>query len=245
MESSVSDCICVDSLPPSKASNMSPAVFFCHADDTRWRTLLSALVVGMAVMTAPVVRAQAMSGMGMMKGSGVADRPACPGWGGGLLSYGQVEAYIRRGMRQGTIDARSHTVLFSGTNVTIDLIAMQPGHPDQTFEVAGLTNPTLVVSRGAVVRLSLVNMDYGDTMEHGLILTQVPPPYPYRLRKDKGPILAQIMPLLPWRSEKAVVQARYATLSTTFVARQPGTYWYVCPTPGHAEQGMYGRFIVR
>ena len=23
-----------------------------------------------------------------------------------------------------------------------------------------------------------------------------------------------------------------------------GTYWHVCPTPGHAKKGMYGKFVV-
>ena len=32
--------------------------------------------------------------------------------------------------------------------------------------------------------------------------------------------------------------------STTFVASSPGTYWNVCPTPGHAKKDMYGKFFV-
>lgn len=30
-----------------------------------------------------------------------------------------------------------------------------------------------------------------------------------------------------------------------FVASQAGSYYYLCPVPGHARRGMYGRFIVR
>lgn len=62
--------------------------------------------------------------------------------------------------------------------MTIDLVAVQPGHEDQTFEVHGLVNPTLVVPLGAVVHFRLVNMDYGEDMEHGGIVTHVPPPTP-------------------------------------------------------------------
>ncbi len=129
--------------------------------------------------------------------------------------------------------------------MTIDLVAVQPGHEDQTFEVHGLVNPTLVVPLGAVVHFRLVNMDYGEDMEHGGIVTHVPPPYPYMSMMATGPGLARVMPLLPWRSVEAVQQAHYAALEATFVAREAGTYWYVCPTPQHAEQGMYGKFVVR
>ena len=52
------------------------------------------------------------------------------------------------------------------------------------------------------------------------------------------------MPLLPWRSTKDLATAHYAVLGAKFIARQRGRYWYVCPTPKHAMQGMYGRFVV-
>ena len=60
-----------------------------------------------------------------------------------------------------------------------------------------------------------------------------------------GAGLARVMPLLPWRSEKSVDNARYAMLGTTFVAGRSGTYWSMCPTPDHAKEGMYGKFVVR
>ncbi|OBS09714.1 cupredoxin domain-containing protein [Acidihalobacter prosperus] len=59
---------------------------------------------------------------------------------------------------------------------------MQPGHPDTAFEVRGITNPTLVVPAGATAHLNLVNMDCGNNMEHGVIITRVPPPYQRNLR---------------------------------------------------------------
>lgn len=69
-------------------------------------------------------------------------------------------------------------------------------------------------------------MDFRDNTELSLILTSVPPPYPYMSMMATGPGLAQVMPLLPWRSEKSVEHASYAQLSTTFVAQEAGTYWY-------------------
>ncbi|WP_156030064.1 hypothetical protein [Thiomonas sp. FB-Cd] len=185
-----------------------------------------------------------MMGGGMM-GFAQSDRPVEPGWGGAVLDYAQVRDFLAGSTQGARVDARTHTVTFSGRDVRIAMVAVQPGHPDQTFEVAGLTNPTLVVPRGATVRIDLVNMDYGRNMEHGLIITAVPPPYPYMAMMATGPGLVQLEPLLPWRSDSRLRAASYAALSTSFVAGEPGTYWYVCPTPEHAEKGMVGRFIIR
>ncbi|MDR3533094.1 MAG: hypothetical protein P4L90_21360 [Rhodopila sp.] len=175
---------------------------------------------------------------------GAFNRPVTSDWGGGVLDYRQVNAYLQQGDQTGTADPKTNTVTYNDKDVTVDLVAVEPGHKDQTFEVHGLVNPTLVVPVGATVHLQLVNMDYGDNMEHGIIVTPVPPPYPYMSMMATGSGVAEVMPLLPWRSEKVEPQAQYASLGATFVAQQPGTYWYVCPTPQHAEEGMYGKFVV-
>lgn len=218
-------------------------------------TAISAGVFAAAVALAPsstLAQPYGAYGPGMMGGGmgpgmmgGYANRPVGPDWQGGVLNYAQTQAYLRDSGRLGHADPKSDTVTYSGSEVTIDMTAVQPGHDDQTFEVAGLTNPTLVIPQGATVHLNLVNMDYGDNMEHAIILTPAPPPYPYMSMMYTGPGLAQVAPFLPWRSEKDALHARYAALSATFVARDAGTYWYVCPTPGHASKGMYGKFVVR
>jgi rusticyanin len=189
-----------------------------------------------------------MGGYGMgsgMMGGGASDRPVYPGWGGDVLDFTQVTAFLDRGEHSGTADPKTNTVTYTEHEVTIDIVAVQPGHDDQTFEVHGLVNPTLTVPVGATVHLTLVNMDHGSNMEHGIIVTQVPPPYPYMSMMATGPGVAWLLPLLPWRSEDNVRTARYASLDATFVARARGTYWYVCPTPGHASQGMFGKLVVQ
>ena len=182
---------------------------------------------------------------GMMFGGGPFNRPVWPGWGGGIMNYTNVQAYLRKSDTLGTVNSRANTVTYSGTSIVIDMVAVQPGHDDQTFEVHGLTNPTLVVPDGAVIHLNLVNMDYGDTMEHDVIITPLAPPYPWMAMMATGPGLAGIRPFLPWRSTKDLRTAEYAVLGTTFVARQAGVYWYLCLTPRHALKGMYGKFIVQ
>ncbi|WP_156125886.1 hypothetical protein [Paraburkholderia kururiensis] len=203
---------------------------------------------GSNVSGMPVASPDMMSGRGMgpgMMGDYFAGGPVNSGWGGGSLTYDQVQAFVRGGGREGKVDVKTNTITYDTPEVTIDMIAVQPGHDDQTFEVGGLTNPTLIVPVKAVVHLNLVNMDFGAQMEHGLILAAAPPPYPYMAMMATGPGLAQVMPLLPWRSKKALKQATYAELSTTFIAGEAGTYWYVCPTPQHAQEGMFGKFVVR
>lgn len=215
----------------------------------------TALIMALAV-TSPVNAQQyygnggyGMMGSGMMgggmMGGGASNRPVYPGWGGGVLDHGQVAAYLREGDGNGVADPKTNTVTFTSKDAVIDLVAVQPDHKDQTFEVHGLVNPTLVVPLGATVHLNLVNMDYGNNMEHGVIVTPAPPPYPYMSMMATGPGVAWVMPLLPWRSSETVQQARFASLGATFVAQRSGTYWYVCPTPGHAGEGMYGKFVVR
>jgi rusticyanin len=182
---------------------------------------------------------------GWMMGGGPFNRPVWSDWGGGVLNYAQASAYIVQGNAAGVADAKTNSVTYSGKEVTIDLVAVQPGHKDQTFEVHGLTDPTLIVPLGATVHLNLVNMDYGENMEHGVILTAAPPPYPYMAMMETGLGVAGIMPPIPWRSSEDATKASYASFGTTFVAREAGTYWYMCPTPDHAQEGMYGKFVVQ
>ncbi len=226
--------------------------------------LMATAAVAVIAGGAALVRAQGMmggygegygNGPGSMMGSpgqagafgmmsGYANRPVYPGWGGDVVNYRQAAAFITEGDDAGSVNKQSNTISYAGKDITINMVAVQPDHDDQTFEVHGLTNPTLVVPRGATVHLTLVNMDYGNNMEHSVVLTTAAPPYPYMSMMGTGPELAQIAPLLPWRSEKTIDNAQYAMLGTTFVAQEPGTYWYLCPTPDHAKQGMFGKFVV-
>jgi hypothetical protein len=95
-----------------------------------------------------------------------------------------------------------------------------------------------------MVRLNRVDMDDGDNMEGGRILTSAPPPYPGISMMIIGPGLAQTEAVLPWRSERSVTGAHDAAPSVTCVARQAGTYWSIGAMPGHARQGMYEKFVV-
>ena len=48
---------------------------------------------------------------------------------------------------------------------------------------------------------------------------------------------------LPERTSKNLAASEYYTRSGT-VSLSPGTYYYLCPVPGHVQQGMHGTFQV-
>lgn len=183
--------------------------------------------------------------MGGMMGSGMGNWPVTPNWGGEVLDYSEARAFIHFGNEHGEADAHINTVTFDGRNVTIDLVAVEPGFDDQTFELHGLRNPTIIVPLGAMVHFNLLNMDYGNNMEHTAEIVQTPPPYPYMTMMYLGAPVAPRLPELPWRSADSVRKANFAAVGNVFFANIPGTYWYVCPTPEHASKGMYGKFVVR
>lgn len=172
-------------------------------------------------------------GYGMMGGYGATR--------GQALTYDAANAMITASAKGATIDATANTVSYTGSDITLDVIAVQPDKPDTTFEIAGLVDPTVHVPRGATITLNLVNMDYGNDMAHGIIITRLPPPYPYM-----GTMMAAtggIPPLYP-RSSQDLQTASYAAGTAHFRATTPGTYYYLCQVPGHAQKGMYGQIIV-
>lgn len=172
-------------------------------------------------------------GVGGMMGGAVV--PATEDWRA-------ARAAAERSTEGAVVDEARNTVAFSGSRVHIRMAAVQPGKPDTTFEVAGLVDPTLEVPRGSVVQIDLVNMDFGPDMAHGVVVTRAAPPYgvvPVPMMAPGG-----VPPLAP-RSSDALETARYATGSATFRADRTGTYYYLCQVPGHAQQGMYGKLVVR
>ncbi len=160
------------------------------------------------------------------------------------LDFDAARAMIQSSSRGATIDPTTNTVRYSGTTVTLDVIAVQPGKPDTTFEIAGLVDPTVEIPRGATVTLNLVNMDYGADMPHGLVITRFPPPYPYVAMPMMGGGPSAGIPPLVARNEQDLQTATYAAGSTQFHATTPGVYYYLCQVPGHAQEGMYGKLIV-
>lgn len=150
------------------------------------------------------------------------------------------------------------TIVFSSQNIDITSFAMMGNdvanmigyNPPSSahaqgdvFVINGLINPTLVVKSPSQLNISLTNLD--EDMAHNFVITNSPPPYTltpmHGMMGGYGGFLS-MMPVLPNEDK----QAGYAyEFSNSVTLNQPGTYWYICTYPGHAEEGMYGKIIVQ
>ncbi|MHB1565708.1 MAG: cupredoxin domain-containing protein [Acidiferrobacter sp.] len=160
-----------------------------------------------------------------------------------VIGWPAAFAALQRSLHEGT--RQGNTLIFTGTRIAIVLIANAPHHPDMSFAAGGLTNPALSVPRGSTVTMTLVNMDYGIGMAHGLTITTRAPPYPAVVAGRLRGVISSTG-LIPPRTAASLRQARFARARITFTAGTPGTDYYVCPAPAHALAfHMYGRLIVR
>lgn len=136
-------------------------------------------------------------------------------------------------------DRSTHRLTFSGTDVSFTVLA-SPSMPQEDFEIAGMANPTVVVAQGAHVTVQFINAD--TDMAHGLVIT------------TGGGAASSRMPMMsaaPAFSGAALWFLGDATSAgmhegtLRFTATAAGTHHYLCPVPGHAQEGMIGSFVVQ
>ena len=133
---------------------------------------------------------------------------------------GQVPAGAR-------IDRTANTITFTATTVRLTVLASPSGGPDETFCIAGVTNPAIVV-RGSQVSIGVINAD-PDTA-HGLVVTA-----------SQDTTWMPMMTARPAFTGSALwflgnpTSAGMHAGTLTFTAATPGTYQYLCPAPGHAR----------
>ena len=137
-----------------------------------------------------------------------------------------------------TLDRAANTITFTGTSVRLTVVASPPGGPDETFRIAGLTDPAITVPAGAQVSIDVINADPGTA--HGLVITA-------------GGATSSWMPMVTARpafpgsavwflGNPTTAGMHAATLD--FTAGTAGSYRYLCPVPGHVQKGMTGTFTV-
>jgi rusticyanin len=144
---------------------------------------------------------------------------------------GQIPAGAR-------VDHATRTITFTSMTVRLTAVASPPGGPDETFRIAGLVNPWVVVPAGADVSIEVINAD-PDTA-HGLVVTAGRPATSWMPMMTAGPAFAGSALWFLGNPTSAGMHA--GTL--TFTASSPGTYRYLCPVPGHARKGMSGILTV-
>lgn len=137
------------------------------------------------------------------------------------------------------VDPAARTITFSTTSVRVVAVASPAGGPDETFRIAGLVNPTLSVPARAQVRIEVINADPGTA--HGLVITA----------RGAGSSWMPMMTAQPAFAGSALWFLGIPSASgmhagtLAFTAGTPGAYRYLCPVPGHAQQGMTGAFTIR
>lgn len=131
------------------------------------------------------------------------------------------------------------TVTFATGTVRLTIVASPAGGPDETFRAVGLVNPRIVVPAGAHVAIDLINAD-SDTA-HGLVITASTAAGSWMPMMTARPAFAGSA--LWFLGNPTAAGMHAGTL--TFTATAPGTYHYLCPVPGHAQEGMSGTFTVQ
>lgn len=131
----------------------------------------------------------------------------------------------------------SVTVGRAGVVLPIETVgdAMAGGHDG--FRLFGLIDPTVSIPRGMSVTLLVVNL---DDIAHGLALSTTGPPFgEYPMMGSGGMMRGGGMMMVPmFGAYGGGTTYSAASVGLTFVTA--GTFWYLCPAPGHASDGMYG-----
>jgi rusticyanin len=168
-----------------------------------------------------------------------------PGMMGGYYGQGQnggtvapsTAAQLGQAAPAGaTVNEAANSITFGSTTVNLTVLGAPSDGPDETFRVAGLTNPTIVVPSGAHVTLTLINADPG--MDHNWLLTSVRPPFS---------TMSMMIPTVFGAATTTLSEASGTSMpeaTVTFTASTRGQYTYLCTVPGHAAEGMYGTFEV-
>ena len=99
-----------------------------------------------------------------------------------------------------------------------------------SYRIGGKRNPTLIVPRGATLKLLFVNTD--DDMFHDIRFGAASKTYP---KSSVG------TSELPHKTETAL----HGEELTLRVPNAPGAYAYFCTVRGHAQGGMVGAVLVR
>jgi len=129
--------------------------------------------------------------------------------------------------------ASNDTLWFRPGTVAFVVYASPPAH-DLTFVVQGMVNPTIHLAAGTRAAVTVVNLD--SDMYHNWALTSRSPPYSSMPMMSSGTMMT--MTMLGHASGGG-----YWSQAASFTP-YAGSYWYLCQYPDHANEGMYGSFVV-
>jgi hypothetical protein len=135
-------------------------------------------------------------------------------------------------------DRASRTLTLTAGSVHLAAVASPSGGPDETFRIAGMVNPTIVVPAGTRVSIEVINAD-PDTA-HGMVITASQDRSSWMPMMTARPAFTGSA--LWFLGDPTAAGMHAGTLA--FTAATPGSYRYLCPVPGHVQKGMTGVFTV-
>lgn len=166
---------------------------------------------------------------------------AMTGNGDTAITFSRAEQLADRTPKGATVEPSLNTIRVTASAVSLVVLASPPDH-DMKFQIAGMVDPTIEVRQGTQTTLQFINGD--SDMAHMLIIGPDLPVTPGTENQTQPAgsarsIIASARPLGDPTS------AGQPAETITFTAPPPGDYWYYCAFPGHAAQGMRGRFLVK
>jgi rusticyanin len=173
------------------------------------------------------------SGYGWMMGGVDA-----PGWmRGGTLPPYMMGSTTDPGEFMGSLWANKR-ITFSSSSVRMVALASPTGGPDETFRIAGMVNPTVVVKKGTHVSVEVINAD--ASAAHGFVVTT-------SVASSEWMPMALAQPVFPdsavWLLGDPTTTGMHESV-LSFTANKSGKFHYLCAVPGHAQKGMTGNFNV-
>jgi rusticyanin len=153
------------------------------------------------------------------------------------VSTSQARTLSEQAPAAARIDRSARTITFTGTSVSFTVVAIPPFGPDMTFGIAGLSNPKVIVRKGARVTVRFINADPNEA--HAWMVTSRQPPFTFG---------QSVIPAITGAFAGVIgdpTAAGDGASTITFQASTVGSYYYICPMPGHAQMGMYGGLVVR
>lgn len=136
-----------------------------------------------------------------------------------------------------TVNRAADRITFTTSHPTFDVLAGAGDGRGDSFRIAGLENPTLVVPAGANVDVQVIN---AANTAHGLVVTSASAASSFVPMMHAAP--AFLGAAVWFLADPSTAGLHLASL--TFSASRAGSYRYLCPVPGQATDGMVGTFIV-
>jgi rusticyanin len=133
-----------------------------------------------------------------------------------------------------TTYSTNNTIWVGSSTYRLVFVAAPPGH-HEIFVINGLLNPTIHLSKGSQLNVTLANAD--PDMYHNLALTMRDPPY-------------SSMPMMSHMGGARTSMLSPSEIGSYWVqdmrieANSSGQFWYLCEYQGHAEEGMYGSLVI-